>query len=74
MSTHTGTVKETRWSSNVQSHSQHVAETGWELKPVCLIICALGLPGGPVIKNLLCNSGDMDSVPGQGTKIPHSGE
>ena len=28
-------------------------------------------PGGPVVKNLLCNTGDVGSIPGQGTKIPH---
>ena len=27
-------------------------------------------PGGPVIKNLPSNAGDMGSIPGQGTKIP----
>ena len=27
--------------------------------------------GGPVVKNLLSNAGDGDSIPGQGTKIPH---
>ena len=29
-------------------------------------------PGGPVIKNLPCNEGDVGSIPGQGTKIPHA--
>ena len=29
-------------------------------------------PGGPVVKNLLCNAGDVGSIPGQGTKIPHA--
>ena len=29
-------------------------------------------PGGPVIKNLPCNAGDVGSIPGQGTKIPHA--
>ena len=28
-------------------------------------------PGGPVVKNLPCNAGDVGSIPGQGTKIPH---
>ena len=28
-------------------------------------------PGGPVVKNLPYNAGDMGSIPGQGTKIPH---
>ena len=31
-----------------------------------------GLPGGPVVKNLPSNAGDMGSVPGGGTKIPHA--
>ena len=26
-------------------------------------------PGGPVVKNLPSNAGDMSSIPGQGTKI-----
>ena len=30
------------------------------------------LPGGPVVKNLSVNAGDMGSVPGLGTKIPHA--
>ena len=29
-------------------------------------------PGGPVVKNLLSIAGDMGSIPGQGTKIPHA--
>ena len=28
-------------------------------------------PGGPVGKNLHCNSEDMGSIPGQGTRISH---
>ena len=28
--------------------------------------------GGPVIKNLPLNAGDLGSIPGQGTKIPHA--
>ena len=27
-------------------------------------------PGGPVVKNPLCNAGDAGSTPGPGTKIP----
>ena len=32
------------------------------------------LPGGPVVKNLPCNTGDVGSLPSQGTrtKIPHA--
>ena len=28
-------------------------------------------PGGPVVKNLPSNAGDMGWIPGQGTRIPH---
>ena len=29
-------------------------------------------PGGPVVKNLPSNAGDMGSISGRGTKIPHA--
>ena len=29
-------------------------------------------PGSPVVKNLPSNAGDVGSIPGQGTKIPHA--
>ena len=29
-------------------------------------------PSGPVVKNLPYNAGDVGSIPGQGTKIPHA--
>ena len=29
-------------------------------------------PGGPVVKNLPSNAGDVGSSPGRGTKIPHA--
>ena len=31
-------------------------------------------PGGPVVKNPLCNAEDKGSIPGQETKIPHAAE
>ena len=31
-------------------------------------------PGGPVAGNLPANAGDMGSIPGQGTKIPHAAQ
>ena len=31
-------------------------------------------PGGPVVKNLLCNAMDVDQIPGWETKIPHAVE
>ena len=33
--------------------------------------CSQDFPGGPVVKNLPHNAGDVDSIPGQGTKISH---
>ena len=30
------------------------------------------LPGGPVVKNPPSNAGEMGSILGQGTKIPHA--
>ena len=32
----------------------------------------MGLPSGPVLKNLPSNAGGMGTIPGQGTKIPHA--
>ena len=29
-------------------------------------------PGGPVVENPPANAGDMGSIPGRGTKIPHA--
>ena len=29
-------------------------------------------PGGPVVKNLPFNAGDVGSIPGWGTKVPHT--
>ena len=31
-------------------------------------------PGGPVVKNPACNTGDTGSIPGQRTNIPHAQE
>ena len=31
-------------------------------------------PGGPLVKNLPCNPGDMGLIPGLGTKIPQAVE
>ena len=31
-----------------------------------------GFPGGPVVKNLPYNAGDVGSIPGRGTEIPHA--
>ena len=31
-------------------------------------------PGSPVVKNLPCEAGDLGSIPGWGTMIPHATE
>ena len=31
-------------------------------------------PGGPVVKDPPSKAGDVGSIPGQGTKIPHEGQ
>ena len=33
---------------------------------------ARGFPGGPVVKTLPCNAGDVGLIPGRGTKIAHA--
>ena len=37
-----------------------------------LIIFYRGFPGGPVVKNPSSSAGDMGSIPGRATKIPHA--
>ena len=32
----------------------------------------MDFPGGPVVKNLPCNAGDVGSIPGWGSKILHA--
>ena len=29
-------------------------------------------PGGPVVRNLPCNAGDMGLIPSQRTEVPHA--
>ena len=31
-------------------------------------------PGGPVVKNLPCNAGDVGLISGRGTEVPHATE
>ena len=31
-----------------------------------------GVPGGPVVRSLLSNAGDVGSIPGEGTKVQHA--
>ena len=34
----------------------------------------MGLAGDPVAKNMPCNAGDADSIPGGGTRLSHASE
>ena len=54
-----------------------VHTVGFYLYQVLEQVKAIGArdyPGGPVVKNPPCNAGDLGSVPGWGTKIPHAAE
>ena len=47
----------------------------YHLKPVRMAIIKRStrdFPGGPVVKNLPSNAGDVGSITGQGIKIPHA--
>ena len=41
-------------------------------QPECSILFAGTSPGGPMVKNPPSNAGDVGSIPGRGTKIPHA--
>ena len=36
------------------------------------IVYYRNFPGGPVVRNPPCNAGDMGSIPGQRTEVPHA--
>ena len=36
------------------------------------LVCSWVFPGGPAVENLSSNAGDVGSISGQGTKIPHA--
>ena len=42
------------------------------VKKIFLLKYNWDFPSGPVVKNLPFNAGDVGSVPGMGTKIPHA--
>ena len=49
----------TEWLGDWEQHS-YIKYVPWDF------------PGGPVVGNLPCNTGDVGSTPGLGTKIPHA--
>ena len=44
----------------------------WRLEVEINVPAGWGFPDGPVVKNLPYNAGDVGSIPGWGTKIPHA--
>ena len=67
-----------RWGCGSTSNLAQRLVEGWKSKmemiiPTQKILLKLNelrdFPGGPVVKNLLCNPEDIGSIPGQGTKI-----
>ena len=53
-------------------HKKHVSK---KLNELTSLKKNLGdFPGGPVVKNMPHNAGDVNSTPGQGTKVPHAME
>ena len=55
----------------IYSSVQHSDSTFFCYTPFKVII-SRDFPGGPVVENLPSSAGDVDSIPGQGTKIPLS--
>ena len=56
---------------------KHLLRTGLHSLRVCRKLAAVKIrirdfPGGPVVTNPPSNAGDLGSIPGQGTKIPHA--
>ena len=44
-------------------------------RPINMLIVHLGnFLSGSVVKNLPCNAGDLGSIPGRGSKAPHTSE
>lgn len=40
-----------------------------------MLVVHLGnFPSGSVVRNLPCNAGDLGSIPGRGSKVPHTSE
>ena len=42
------------------------------VEPLLNLCPSRDFPGGPVVKNLPSSAGDVGSIPGRGTKIPHA--
>ena len=65
-----------RWSNSYKkdlSVKNEEKEEGEEEEKVLLWRSPWDFPGGPVVENPPFNSGNMGSVPGRRTKIPHVG-
>ena len=55
-------------------YSSRLGVQGSELRSLILNFISWDFPGGPVVKILPSNAGDMDLISGHGIKIPHAEE
>ena len=57
-----------------QDNLQWCTRYGTQSKAVFKKLDSRDFPGGPAVKNLLCNAGYTGLVPSRGTKTPHARE
>ena len=60
--------KQTEWENLEVARENHITYIQGNADKIIL----RDFPGGPVVKNPPYNAGDVDSIPGQRTKIPHA--
>ena len=61
-------------SLHVPSTRRHGHKHSWVIdhgNSTSQLLSSRGFPGGPVVKNLPCNEGDTDSIPGPGRSLCH---
>ena len=63
-----GVAKSQTWTSNWTTIELNI----WTSQPFLKKMVNRDFPGGPVVKNMPCNAGDIVLISGGGTKIPHA--